>query len=217
MTEKEFQSTSMYSNSKLCSLLYGRRLASEFEKESKPVVVNLLSPGLVFTNVTRYESFRWIKIALCFLPLGWWTKTSRQGAQTVLQVAMNSTKEQNGKWFNNCKPGTYASIADRPDWANKVWELTNRLLPFPVRVGKDSWTTSCGVLLVIVTLLLLEKCSYNKRKSIELVSLSLSLKTWQSMNCVVYTRVQQKKRVSLPEKLLPNKFHFLKENLIEMN
>ena len=128
MTEQEFLSTSMYANSKLCSLLYARRLAIELSQQAKHVTVNILSPGLVLTDVTRYQRFKYLKFALLTIPLGWFTKTPHQGAQTTLQCAMHSTLSENGKWFSNCKQGTFAAVADRQDWTDKVWTLTNQLI-----------------------------------------------------------------------------------------
>jgi NAD(P)-dependent dehydrogenase (short-subunit alcohol dehydrogenase family) len=128
MTESEYKDTKMYQNSKLCSLLYSRRLALDFSAEQKPVSVNIVSPGMVFTHITRYQKLMYLKYALLFIPLGPFIRTARQGSQTVLQCTMNSTLTQTGKYFRNCKESAFAPVAERPDWLNQVWTSTNRVI-----------------------------------------------------------------------------------------
>lgn len=128
MSKAEFDKTKMYPNSKLSSLLYSRRLANQLADERRPITISLVSPGIVFTDITRHQRFIYLKYALLFLPLGPFVRTARQGAQTVLHCSMNATLAQSGVYFRNCSPGKFAAAGERKDWMDLVWVLTKRAI-----------------------------------------------------------------------------------------
>ena len=117
-----------YSNSKLANNLFSRQLAKRLEDTN--IRVYAVSPGLVWTNLGRHNTYPMIAKILAY-PLMWvFLRTSKGGSQTVVHCAVDEnldTPTASGKYYRDCKEKEWdrKSLDDRK--AELLWEVTEKL------------------------------------------------------------------------------------------
>lgn len=101
-SEKHYDGSEAYSQSKLANILFTKELAKRLEGSG--VTANAVHPGIVDTEITRHMSFANSYLASVLIrPLIWmFVKSPRQGAQTVLYAALSpDLNNVSGKYFRN--------------------------------------------------------------------------------------------------------------------
>ncbi|CAP25289.1 Protein CBR-DHS-22 [Caenorhabditis briggsae] len=104
--KKSFGMMKSYSQSKLANVMHARALTKELRKDgAEHVTANSVHPGGVDTELTRTTILAWPVIKQISAPFRWFfLKTSRDGAQTSLYVALGKKLGGiSGKYFADCK------------------------------------------------------------------------------------------------------------------
>ncbi|XP_055364449.1 retinol dehydrogenase 12, like isoform X2 [Betta splendens] len=123
-SEKGYDKGKAYGQSKLANVLFTRSLAKRLEDTG--VTTYSLHPGVVQTDLWRHlngpQQFLW-KLATPF------TKNSTQGAQTTIYCAVEpSLEKESGGYYSDCAPASCSSAGKDDNLAQKLWELSCRLL-----------------------------------------------------------------------------------------
>ncbi|XP_062848261.1 retinol dehydrogenase 12, like isoform X2 [Trichomycterus rosablanca] len=112
-SEKSYDRTKAYSQSKLANVLFTRSLAKRLE-------------GVVQTDLWRH--LNWPQQAAMWLARPF-TKTSVQGAQTTIYCAVAPELEtESGKYYSDCAPASCSSAAMDDDTAQRLWDLSCQML-----------------------------------------------------------------------------------------
>ncbi|KAM9332092.1 retinol dehydrogenase 12-like [Pholidichthys leucotaenia] len=123
-SEKGYDKNKAYAQSKLANVLFTRSLAKRLEGTG--VTTYSLHPGVVQTELWRHLSGPqqfFLKIAKPF------TKTSVDGAQTTIYCAVEpSLEKESGGYYSDCAPATPSSAGRNDQMAEKLWELSCRML-----------------------------------------------------------------------------------------
>ncbi|XP_041824820.1 retinol dehydrogenase 12-like isoform X2 [Melanotaenia boesemani] len=123
-SEKSYSKSKAYAQSKLANVLFTRSLAQRLEGTG--VTAYSLHPGVVQTDLWRHLSSPeqiFMKIASPF------TKNSIQGAQTTIYCAVEpSLVNQSGGYYSDCAPAKCCNAGKDDDLAQKLWELSCRML-----------------------------------------------------------------------------------------
>ncbi|XP_030623119.1 retinol dehydrogenase 12 [Chanos chanos] len=123
-SEKSYHPRRAYGQSKLANILWTRSLARRLQGTG--VTVYSLHPGVVQSELWRNLS-RPIQVAVkVFSPF---TKTSVQGAQTSIYCAVEPQLEkESGGYYSDCAPARCSQAARDDDMAQKLWELSCKML-----------------------------------------------------------------------------------------
>ncbi|XP_062848260.1 retinol dehydrogenase 12, like isoform X1 [Trichomycterus rosablanca] len=123
-SEKSYDRTKAYSQSKLANVLFTRSLAKRLEGTG--VTTYALHPGVVQTDLWRH--LNWPQQAAMWLARPF-TKTSVQGAQTTIYCAVAPELEtESGKYYSDCAPASCSSAAMDDDTAQRLWDLSCQML-----------------------------------------------------------------------------------------
>ncbi|XP_038852890.1 retinol dehydrogenase 12-like [Salvelinus namaycush] len=123
-SEKGYDKKKAYSQSKLANILFTRSLAKKLQGTG--VTAYSLHPGVVQTDLWRHLSAPQAAIMKMISPF---TKTSVQGAQTTIYCAVAPELEtESGEYYSDCAPANCSSSASDDDTAQKLWELSCRML-----------------------------------------------------------------------------------------
>uniref|UniRef100_A0A8C7GCS2 Retinol dehydrogenase 12-like n=1 Tax=Oncorhynchus kisutch TaxID=8019 RepID=A0A8C7GCS2_ONCKI len=123
-SEKGYDKKKAYSQSKLANVLFTRSLAKKLQDTG--VTAYSLHPGVVQTDLWRHLSAPQAAIMKMISPF---TKTSVQGAQTTIYCAVAPELEtESGGYYSDCAPANCSSSASDDDTAQKLWELSCRML-----------------------------------------------------------------------------------------
>ncbi|XP_014676069.1 PREDICTED: retinol dehydrogenase 11-like [Priapulus caudatus] len=112
-----------YARSKLANVLFTRELSRRLKGTG--VTVNALHPGGVQTELGRRmpKLMRFIMIVLLFPILLLFVKTSRQGAQTSIYLAVSEEVDGvTGHYFSDCAVKDASAMARDDDLARRLWE-----------------------------------------------------------------------------------------------
>ncbi|KAM4718168.1 retinol dehydrogenase 12, like [Anableps anableps] len=123
-SEKSYNKSKAYAQSKLANVLFTHSLAKRLEGTG--VTTYSLHPGIVQTDLWRHlsapERF-FIKIARPF------TKDSVQGAQTTIYCAVEpSLEKESGGYYSDCAPASCSAAGKDDELAEKLWELSCKTL-----------------------------------------------------------------------------------------
>jgi len=125
---KPWQPRKSYEQSKLSNVLFTKQLAKILDKNE--VCVYSLHPGVVRTDIFRDIE---AKIGI-FKYLMWgilwpFTKSPEQGAQTTIHCAVAEELEgETGLYYSDCAPKTPAPQAQDDEMAEKLWNLSLKLV-----------------------------------------------------------------------------------------
>ncbi|MEM6262027.1 MAG: SDR family oxidoreductase [Bacteroidota bacterium] len=125
-TNRTYSGLAAYAQSKLANVLFTYELARRLE--GKPIVVNCLQPGLVFTNIglkhtTPIHALAW-KVRRSF----WKSKTPAEGAETSIFLASSPEATFSGKYVDLCKPKPSSDISYDEKLAKDLWTLSESLI-----------------------------------------------------------------------------------------
>ncbi|XP_032408007.1 retinol dehydrogenase 12, like [Xiphophorus hellerii] len=123
-SEKSYNKSKAYSQSKLANVLFTRSLAKRLEGTG--VTTYSLHPGVVQTDLWRHlsapERF-FMKIAKPF------TKDSAEGAQTTIYCAVEpSLEKESGGYYSGCAAANCSAAGKDDELAQKLWELSCKML-----------------------------------------------------------------------------------------
>ncbi|XP_054876969.1 retinol dehydrogenase 12, like [Poeciliopsis prolifica] len=123
-SEKSYNKSKAYAQSKLANVLFTRSLAKRLEGTG--VTAYSLHPGVVQTDLWRHlsapERF-FMKIAKPF------TKDSVEGAQTTIYCAVEpSLEKESGGYYSGCAAANCSAAGKDDELAQKLWELSCKML-----------------------------------------------------------------------------------------
>ncbi|XP_067102770.1 dehydrogenase/reductase SDR family member 13-like [Osmerus mordax] len=115
--------TKIYSNSKLCNVLFTHELAQRLK--GTKVTCYSLHPGSINTDLTRDAKI----LAMLLKPITMlFFKTPVQGSQTTLHCALQEGLEPlSGRYFSNCTVRDVYAKAKDDAVAKKLWEVSETL------------------------------------------------------------------------------------------
>ncbi|CAH1791843.1 unnamed protein product [Owenia fusiformis] len=119
---KEYNRSNAYAQSKLAVLLFTREMSRILE--GTKVTVNAVHPGVVNSPGLRHMPFKSSPfLSLSFtLPIWYFTKSSKDGAQTTIYLAVASDVETvSGKFFVECAEKEVTENACNDDLAKKLY------------------------------------------------------------------------------------------------
>ncbi|WP_422342771.1 SDR family NAD(P)-dependent oxidoreductase [Parasphingorhabdus sp.] len=119
----KFNASDAYTQSKLANILHARQLAKRLK--GKGIRVNSVHPGLVQTN---FDSHGNIVVKLMYLFSRPFSLSPEQGADTILWLARGGAPEATGQYFAKRKPGSMTPAAQSDEGAERLWELSEKLL-----------------------------------------------------------------------------------------
>ncbi|KAM9553352.1 retinol dehydrogenase 12-like isoform 2-T2 [Salvelinus alpinus] len=123
-SEKGYDKKKAYSQSKLANVLFTRSLAKRLQGTA--VTAYSLHPGVVQTDLWRHLNAPQAAIMKMISPF---IKTSVQGAQTTIYCAVAPELEtESGGCYRDCAPANCSRSASDDVTAQKLWELSCRML-----------------------------------------------------------------------------------------
>uniref|UniRef100_A0A8D8ZY76 NADP-retinol dehydrogenase n=1 Tax=Cacopsylla melanoneura TaxID=428564 RepID=A0A8D8ZY76_9HEMI len=133
-SEKSYDRSQAYNQSKLANVLFTRELAKRLEGSG--VTTNAVHPGIVNTDILRHSSFydSWLSTVV-LKPILWlFIKSPHQGAQTSVYAALDPTLEGvSGKYFAECREAEMSPEAKDDVLARWLWlvseKWTNSTIP----------------------------------------------------------------------------------------
>ncbi|XP_054712940.1 retinol dehydrogenase 14-like [Uloborus diversus] len=125
-SESHYDKGMAYKNSKLANVLFARELAKRLKGTG--VSVYSVSPGMVWTNLGRYMSISWWKMAL-LAPIAWFfIRTPYEGCQTILHCAVSEEVEgESGLYYRNCEKEAIAPVAMDDVLSKNLWDFSEKL------------------------------------------------------------------------------------------
>ncbi|TUA53257.1 Retinol dehydrogenase 14 [Bagarius yarrelli] len=126
-SERSYDPSFCYSQSKLANLLFTQELARKLE--GRGVTVNALSPGIVRTNLGRHVRVPLLLKPLLFLVSWLFFKSPEEGAETLLYLACSpDVANVTGKFFSNCREEALLAKATDDDAAKRLWDLSESMV-----------------------------------------------------------------------------------------
>ncbi|MCJ8728538.1 hypothetical protein PDJAM_G00005540 [Pangasius djambal] len=123
-SEKSYDKSKAYSQSKLANVLFTRCLAKKLQGTG--VTTYVLHPGVVQTELWRHLNRPQQAAVWLLKPF---TKTSVQGAQTTIYCAVAPELEtESGNYYSDCAPESCSSAAKDDDMAQRLWDLSCQML-----------------------------------------------------------------------------------------
>ncbi|KAL1457904.1 hypothetical protein WDU94_008084 [Cyamophila willieti] len=126
-SEKSYDKSKAYTQSKLANVLFTRELARRLEGTG--VTVNAVHPGIVNTDILRHSSFydSWLSTVV-LKPILWlFIKSPHQGAQTSVYAALDPSLEGvSGKYFAECREAEISPDAEDDTLARWLWLVSEK-------------------------------------------------------------------------------------------
>lgn len=121
-SEHGYNKFAAYFQSKLANVLFTRELSKRLHGTG--VTANSLHPGVVNTELTRYQSIMRI-IYYPYMKLI--AKTPKSGAQTTLKLALDPKMEKiSGNYYADCKLANESPAARDDDAADWLWNTSEK-------------------------------------------------------------------------------------------
>ncbi|MHA2253166.1 MAG: SDR family NAD(P)-dependent oxidoreductase [Candidatus Kariarchaeaceae archaeon] len=117
----DFSRFKTYMNSKLCGILFMRKLATMLEGTN--VTINAIHPGVIRTNLGNFSGIMWIfsKVMRLFM------MSSKKGAEGTVRLALSPEIKTNGSFYDKLKEESLAKNALDDDLVQKLWEVSEKL------------------------------------------------------------------------------------------
>eukprot|EP01027_Heterolobosea_sp_BB2_P002722 GEZU01004092.1.p2 GENE.GEZU01004092.1~~GEZU01004092.1.p2 ORF type:complete len:248 (-),score=81.92 GEZU01004092.1:97-840(-) len=118
-----------YSQSKLCNVLFAYELHRRLNNSgSSGIAVNVLHPGVVYTNINTNLFFPLNHIAAYLFKTV--AKTPLEGAATSLYVALNEDELAgvSGKYFVDCTMHASSPLSHDREQARRLWDISEELV-----------------------------------------------------------------------------------------
>lgn len=126
-SDKSYDPSSAYAQSKLANILFTNELAKKLEGTG--VTANSMHPGIVDTEIIRHMGFFNSWISKIFLkPFVWpFIKNAKQGAQTIIYLALDDRVEKTtGKYFSNYEEVEVSSQAKDENTSKWLWMTSEK-------------------------------------------------------------------------------------------
>ncbi|ESN94573.1 hypothetical protein HELRODRAFT_185121 [Helobdella robusta] len=125
-SEKSYDKSRTYNNSKLANNLFARELSRRLENTG--VSVYCLRPGMVRSKLGRHVEPSWI-MKIIFWPISWLlVKSCYEGCQTVVYCSVDSQIEGvNGKFYADCHEEPWNEASNDLNLAQKLWLKSEKL------------------------------------------------------------------------------------------
>ncbi len=121
--KKGWTSFGAYAQSKLCNILFTRELARRLDGTN--VTANCLHPGAVGTGFGHTDGG---VVSVVFSIAKPFLLTAEKGARTQVWLASSpEVASVTGKYFVKCKERWPTRLAQRQDWAERLWALSEEL------------------------------------------------------------------------------------------
>lgn len=119
---KSYNRILAYCNSKLANILFTRELSKRLHGTG--VTAKSLNPGVVNTEIIRYNRFIGV---LIFFPMQILGKTAKSGAQTTLMLALDPRMRKiSGNYYADCALSNEAAVARDDETADWLWKTSER-------------------------------------------------------------------------------------------
>uniref|UniRef100_A0A8C1P3R2 Si:dkey-94e7.2 n=1 Tax=Cyprinus carpio TaxID=7962 RepID=A0A8C1P3R2_CYPCA len=123
-SERNYHSRRAYGQSKLANILFTRTLAKKLKDTG--VTAYAVHPGIVRTELKRHMNLGLLIMWKIVRPF---TKTPVQGAQTTIFCAVEpELDKESGGYYSNCRPSRCTRAARDDEMAEKLWELSCKML-----------------------------------------------------------------------------------------
>ncbi|GER51020.1 NAD(P)-binding Rossmann-fold superfamily protein [Striga asiatica] len=133
--QSRYNSLTAYGQSKLANLLHANEVARRLKDDKVEVTANSVHPGLIATNLFRYNSFVNGLIAALGKHV---MKDVQQGAATTCYVALHpDVKGMSGKYYADCNLAEPSLQAKDQELAKKLWDFTHNLIYDNVKYNKN--------------------------------------------------------------------------------
>ncbi|CAA0834358.1 NAD(P)-binding Rossmann-fold superfamily protein [Striga hermonthica] len=124
--QSRYNSLTAYGQSKLANVLHANEVARRLKDEKVNITANSVHPGLIATNLFRYNSFVNGLIAALGKHV---MKNVQQGAATTCYVALHpDVKGMSGKYYADCNLAEPSLQAKDQELAKKLWDFTHNLI-----------------------------------------------------------------------------------------
>ena len=129
---KKYNGMNVYRSSKLANVLFTYELHNRLRMEGiEDISVNVLSPGLVRTNLGRDSDSFFVKYIFAYLIRPLIGKTPEKGAETIIWLASSPEVEYvSGKYFEDGQETASSPLSYDEDLQRHLWELTAVLAGF---------------------------------------------------------------------------------------
>lgn len=109
-----------YCQSKLANNIFAHELANRLQNTN--VTVNSMNPGVLHKPLLRY-------LGLLSIPLKLVMKTEKEGAQTVIRLAIDpALNGVRGQYFSNCELDSESKKALNNADGKRLWDMTNNII-----------------------------------------------------------------------------------------
>lgn len=119
-SEKSYDRTMAYCNSKLANAFFTRELSKRIDHSE--VCVYCVNPGIVRTNLLRHSVPGFIRNLQPYLPM---FQNAKDGSQTIVYCAVSEEiSDESGFYYQNCRRKRWHQKAMDDDLAKRLWEVS---------------------------------------------------------------------------------------------
>ncbi|PRQ17656.1 putative very-long-chain 3-oxoacyl-CoA reductase [Rosa chinensis] len=123
--ESSYYTYLAYGQSKLASVLHANELTRHLKAEGVEIIANSLHPGLIQTNIVRFDGILHYIVKVLGVFIIPFIKTVQQGAATTCFVALHpQVKGVSGEYFTDCNIAKPSDQANDADLATKLWDFS---------------------------------------------------------------------------------------------
>ena len=114
----DFSKLKTYMNTKLCGILYMRKVAPLLEKTG--VIINAVHQGVIRTGLGDFRGFVGVLLKLSKL----FQRSVKFGAKGPTNLALNSEITTNGSYYDKMQREQIEAVALDDELADKLWDLS---------------------------------------------------------------------------------------------
>ena len=119
-SEKSYDRTAAYCNSKLANSLFTRELSKRVNRNE--ISIYCVNPGIVRTNILRHSVPSFVRNLQPYLPI---FQNAEDGSQTVVHCAVSEKlSSESGFYYEGCRRKQWHRKALDDDVAKRLWEFS---------------------------------------------------------------------------------------------